>query len=315
MSKSQKKQRRNKQGRSKEEKMYPVPNRNYKSSIFTMLFSDKRELLGLYNAVSGKDYKDPGLLEVNTLENAIYMAIKNDLSFVIDSQLSLYEHQSTYSPNLPLRMLLYLADLYADMTKNENLYGKKKVKIPPPQFIIFYNGVERQPDRRILRLSDLYEVEEEEHKLELEAVMLNVNAGHNRELLQSCKTLAGYAEYTACIRKYAEEMDTEDAVECAIAECIQEGILEEFLRKNRAEAKRMSIYEYDQARHIRQEREDARKEGWSEGRDEGRQEEKRSVAARLAEMGMAAEQIAQAVGETAAVVEGWLAEAGASQEK
>nr|WP_281725770.1 hypothetical protein [Lachnoclostridium phocaeense] len=295
--------------------MYPVPNRNYKSSIFTMLFSDKRELLGLYNAVSGKDYKDPGLLEVNTLENAIYMAIKNDLSFVIDSQLSLYEHQSTYSPNLPLRMLLYLADLYADMTKNENLYGKKKVKIPPPQFIIFYNGVERQPDRRILRLSDLYEVEEEEHKLELEAVMLNVNAGHNRELLQSCKTLAGYAEYTACIRKYAEEMDTEDAVECAIAECIQEGILEEFLRKNRAEAKRMSIYEYDQARHIRQEREDARKEGWSEGRDEGRQEEKRNVAVRLAEMGMTAEQIAQAVGETAAVVEGWMTEAGASEKK
>ena len=315
MSKSQKKQRRNKQGRSEEKKMYPMPNRNYKSSIFTMLFSDKRELLGLYNAVSGKDYKDPGLLEVNTLENAIYMAIKNDLSFVIDSQLSLYEHQSTYSPNLPLRMLLYLADLYADMTKNENLYGKKKVKIPPPQFIIFYNGVERQPDRRILRLSDLYEVEEEEHKLELEAVMLNVNAGHNRELLQSCKTLADYAEYTACIRKYAEEMDTEDAVECAIAECIQEGILEEFLRKNRAEAKRMSIYEYDQARHIRQEREDAWEEGWSEGRDEGRQEEKRSVAARLAEMGMAAEQIAQAVGETAAVVEEWLAEAGASEGK
>ena len=285
------------------------------TSCFTMLFSDKRELLGLYNAVSGKDYKDPGLLEVNTLENAIYMAIKNDLSFVIDSQLSLYEHQSTYSPNLPLRMLLYLADLYADMTKNENLYGKKKVKIPPPQFIIFYNGVERQPDRRILRLSDLYEVEEEEHKLELEAVMLNVNAGHNRELLQSCKTLADYAEYTACIRKYAEEMDTEDAVECAIAECIQEGILEEFLRKNRAEAKRMSIYEYDQARHIRQEREDAWEEGWSEGRNEGRQEEKRSVAARLAEMGMTAERIAQAVGETAAVVEGWLAEADASEEK
>lgn len=312
MSKSQKKQRRNKQGRSEEEKMYPVPNRNYKSSIFTMLFSDKRELLGLYNAVSGKDYKDPGLLEVNTLENAIYMAIKNDLSFVIDSQLSLYEHQSTYSPNLPLRMLLYLADLYADMTKNENLYGKKKVKIPPPQFIIFYNGVERQPDRRILRLSDLYEVEEEEHKLELEAVMLNVNAGHNRELLQSCKTLADYAEYTACIRKYAEERDIEDAVECAIVECIQEGVLEEFLRKNRAEAKRMSIYEYDQARHIRQEREDAWEEGWSEGRDEGRQEEKRSVAVRLAEMGMTAEQIAQAVGETAAVVERWLAEAGAS---
>ena len=115
------------------------------SSLFTMLFSDKKELLGLYNAVSGKQYKDPGALSVNTLENAIYMAIKNDLSFVIDSRPSLYEHQSTYSPNLPLRMLLYLADLYADLTKNENLYGRKKVKLPPPQFIIFYNGEEKQP--------------------------------------------------------------------------------------------------------------------------------------------------------------------------
>ena len=134
-------------------------NRNYKSSIFAMLFSDRKELLGLYNAVSGKHYSDPELLEVNTLENAIYMAIRNDLSFVIDSRLSLYEHQSTYSPNLPLRMLMYLADLYADITKEDNLYGRKKVLIPPPQFIIFYNGEEEQPDRQVLLLSDLYSAE------------------------------------------------------------------------------------------------------------------------------------------------------------
>lgn len=204
---------------------YPIPNRNYKSSIFTMLFSEKERLLELYNAVRGTDYKDPELLEINTLENAIYMAIKNDLSFVIDSQLSLYEHQSTYSPNLP-----------------------------PPRFIIFYNGEEAQPDRRILKLSDLYEVEEEEHKLELEAV------------------------------------------ERTITECIREGSLEEFLRKYRAEAKRMSIYEYDQARHIRQEREEARKE------------EKKNIAVNLARMGMKAEQIAKAVEEESAVVEKWLTE-------
>ena len=275
-----------------------------------MLFSDKKELLGLYNAVSGKQYKDPGALNVNTLENAIYMAIKNDLSFVIDSRLSLYEHQSTYSPNLPLRMLLYLADLYADLTKNENLYGRKKVMLPPPQFIIFYNGEEQQPDRRILKLSDLYEVEEEEHKLELEAVMLNINAGHNPELFRACKTLADYAEYTASIRRYAAKMPIEEAVERTITECIREGILEEFLRKYRAEAKRMSIYEYDQARHIRQEREEAWEEGRQEGREEGiqkeRQEEKRAIALNLVKMGMTAEQIAQAVEEEPAVVEEWL---------
>ena len=310
MSRKQKKQNRKKQ--DGEKKVYPVPDRNYKSSLFTMVFSDRKELLGLYNAVSGKQYKDPGALNVNTLENAIYMAIKNDLSFVIDSRLSLYEHQSTYSPNLPLRMLLYLADLYADLTKNENLYGRKKVMLPPPQFIIFYNGEEKQPDRRILKLSDLYEVEEEEYKLELEAVMLNINAGHNPELMRACKTLADYAQYTARIRRYAAKMPIEEAVERTITECIREGILEDFLRKYRAEAKRMSIYEYDQARHIRQEREEAWEEGRQTGKQEGiqkgRQEEKQSIALNLAKMDMTVEQIAKAVEEKAAVVEKWLAD-------
>ena len=182
------------------------------------------------------------------------------------------------------------------------------MKLPPPQFIIFYNGEEKQPDRRILRLSDLYEVEEEEHKLELEAVMLNINVGHNPELLRACKTLADYAQYTASIRRYAAEMPIEEAVERTITECIREGILEEFLRKYRAEAKRMSIYEYDQARHIRQEREEAWEEGKQEGRQEGREEEKKNIAVNLAEMGMTAEQIAKAVEEESAVVEKWLKE-------
>ncbi len=180
------------------------------------------------------------------------------------------------------------------------------MKLPPPQFIIFYNGEEKQPDRRILRLSDLYEVEEEEHKLELEAVMLNINVGHNPELMRVCKTLADYAQYTDRIRSYAAEMPIEEAVERTITECIREGILEEFLRKYRAEAKRMSIYEYDQARHIRQEREEAWEEGRQTGKQEGKQEEKRTIALNLVKMGMAAEQIAQAVGEETAMVEEWL---------
>lgn len=230
-----------------------------------MLFSDRKELLELYNAVSGKQYKDPELLRINTLENAIYMAIKNDVSFLIDSRLSLYEHQSTYSPNLPLRMLLYLSDLYAGMTRNENLYGERKVQIPPPQFLVFYNGEKPQPDRRVLRLSDLYEIEEDEHKLELVAVMLNINKGHNPELMKACQTLRDYAEYTARVRRYAREQETADAVEQAMDECIREGILEDFLRKNRAEAKRMSIYEYDQEKHLRQEREAAWEDGWEAG--------------------------------------------------
>ena len=237
-------------------------NRLYKSHLFVMIFEDKEKLLELYNAVSGNDYRDPELLESNTLENAIYMSMKNDISFLIDARLSLYEHQSTYSPNLPLRFLFYLSDLYTGMTRDANLYGTKKVQIPPPRFIVFYNGEGDQPDRRILKLSDLYTVEEEEHKLELEALMLNVNTGHNEELLNACRTLGEYAAYTGRVRRYAKEMPIEEAVEQAITECIREGILKDFLEKNRREAIRVSIYEYDEERHIRQEREDA----WEEGR-------------------------------------------------
>ena len=265
MSRKRKSQSQKKKRRNQKKTSYPVPNRNYKSSIFAMVFSDKKRLLELYNGISGKKYKDPELLEINTLENAIYMAIRNDLSFLIASRLSLYEHQSTYSPNLPLRMLLYLADLYAGLTKEENLYGETKVLLPPPQFVIFYNGEKPQPDRQILRLSDLYAVEEEEHKLELLAVMLNINAGHNPELMAACRTLWEYAEYTDRVRRYAKELPIAEAVERAITECIREGILKEFLRKNRAEAKRMSIYEYDQEKHLRQEREAS----WEKGKEEG----------------------------------------------
>ena len=124
--------------------MQPV-NRLYKSRIFAMLYSDRKDLLDLYNAVGGRHYEDPELLEINTLENAIYMSMHNDLSFLIDSRLSLYEHQSTYSPNLPLRYLFYISDLYSGMTKDENLYGTKRIQIPTPQFVIFYNGSQEQP--------------------------------------------------------------------------------------------------------------------------------------------------------------------------
>ncbi len=137
-----------------------------------MLFQDKNNLLELYNAVSGKHYTDPGILEINTLENAIYMTVKNDISFLIDGRLSLYEHQSTYNPNLPLRFLIYIAKLYSRMTRNANLYGTKVIHIPPPEFLIFYNGREELPDRTVLNLSDMYEKEDPHAGLELSAVRL-----------------------------------------------------------------------------------------------------------------------------------------------
>lgn len=233
-------------------------NRCFKSQLFVMLFEDKKKLLELYNAVIGKDYQDPEKLTINTLENVIYMSMKNDLSFIIDLHLSLYEHQSTYSPNLPLRFLMYISDIYSEITREENLYGTRLVQLPTPQFVIFYNGEQEQPDRKVLRLSDAYMVKEKEVSLEVKVLMLNINKGHNEGLLSACKTLREYAEYVERVRKYARNMELEEAVDQAITECIQEGILSEFLKKNRAEAKSVSIYEYDMEKHMRMERAEAR---------------------------------------------------------
>ena len=260
-------------------------NRNYKSTVFAMLFGDRERLLGLYNAISGKNYQDPEALEINTLENAIYMGMKNDLSFLIDDRLSLYEHQSTVNPNMPLRFLFYISDLYSGMTTDENFYGRKALSIPIPCFVIFYNGSEPQPDRKILRLSDLYTVRMKETQLELTAVLLNINRNHNRELMEACRDLKDYAEYVDRVRKYARELPLSEAVERAISECIQEGVLKEFLEKNRVEVKKMSIYEYDQEKHIRMERQDAWEDGMQEGRREGIKEgELRGRNAQLSEL-------------------------------
>ena len=155
------------------------------------------------------------------------------------------------------------------MTKDENLYGTKRIQIPTPQFVIFYNGSQEQPDRKILRLSDAYCVKEEHPALELTAVMLNINRGHNEKLKEMCKSLKDYSEYTARVREYAQVKPVEEAVEQAISECIREGIMAEFLKQNRAEAKQVSIYEYDEEKHMRQVKEEGFQEGHLRGIQEG----------------------------------------------
>ena len=248
--------------------MLPV-NRTYKSTVFIMLFEDRNNLLELYNGMSGKHYTNPELLEINTLENAIYMSIKNDISFLIDGRLSLYEHQSSYSPNLPLRFLFYISHLYSRMTKDDNLYGTKKVHIPEPEFVIFYNGREEMPERQVLKLSDMYTTKDKQVRLELEAVMLNISGENNHKLKAACHTLREYAIYTDKIRKYTEIMGLSDAVERAIQECIEQGVLKDFLERHRTEAKAMSIFEYDQEKHMRQEREAAWEDGHLAGIEDG----------------------------------------------
>ncbi len=220
-------------------------NRNYKDTVFRMLFSDKKNLLSLYNAVNSRDYTNPDDLEIVTLENAIYMGMKNDLAFIIDTNLYLYEHQSTYNPNMPLRDLFYISSEYQKMLDQKSLYSSSLQKIPTPNFIEFYNGSDPVCDVFEYRLSSAFEHLSGEPKLELIVTVLNINEGHNALLMEHCKTLREYAQYVAKVRKYTADMSLNEAVECAVDECIKENILADFLRKNRAEVISMSIFEYD----------------------------------------------------------------------
>ena len=175
----------------------PAANRNYKDTVFRMLFSNRKNLLSLYNAVNQRDYKNPDDLEIVTLENAIYMGMKNDLAFIIDTNLYLYEHQSTYNPNIPLRDLFYISNEYQKLVDKKSLYSSTLQKIPAPNFIEFYNGSTILSDCTELKLSSAFENLSGEPKLELTVTVLNVNEGHNAELMQHCSTLKEYAQYVA----------------------------------------------------------------------------------------------------------------------
>ena len=269
----------------------PAANRQYKDTVFRMLFSEKENLLSLYNAVTGNAYQNADDLKIVTLENAIYMGMKNDLAFMLETNIYLYEHQSTLNPNIPLRDLIYIGIEYQQYVDDKSLYSSRLQKIPAPKFMVFYNGTDAVDDRVELRLSNAYEHLAGEPALELKVLMLNVNEGHNQELMEQCQTLQEYASYVARVRKYTSEMNLNDAVARAIDECIKEGILVEFLRKNRSEVKMVSILEYDKE----WEEKKLRKAEYEAGKND--------VIRNMYRLGYSKEKIAEAVDKTIEEVE------------
>ena len=296
--------------------------RNYKDTVFRMLFSDRKNLLSLYNAVSGAHYDDPEKLEIVTLENAIYMGMKNDLAFIIDTDLFLYEHQSTYNPNMPLRDLFYISSEYQKLVDKKSLYSSVLQKIPAPQFIVFYNGKEKKKDSWVNHLSEAFENLSSDPKLELEVLTININEGHNPELMKQCQTLREYAQYVACVRRYAKKFKLADAVEQAVDECIHKNILSEFLRKNKAEVIAMSIFEYDkeeEERKLRKAEYEAGvaagmkdgmkagiKAGVADGISKGKILAKKDAASSLITLGLTVEQISSALKVDVETVKQWI---------
>jgi len=240
-------------------------NSKNKDSLFRIIFKDKRELLQLYNALAGTAYDNPEELTINTKEDIIYMYMKNDISFLLDARLNLYEHQSTYNPNMPLRGFLYLAALYKPMVMRHRLYSQSLLRIPNPKYVVFYNGPEEMEDRRELRLSEAFSRPEEGGDVEVVAHMININYGHNQELLEKCRKLKEYALFVATVRRHLQEgTEKEEAVERAIDECIGKDILSDILRKERAVVCDSVLTEFDEEEFAAL----MRKEGKIEGKAE-----------------------------------------------
>lgn len=187
-------------------------------------------------------------LEIVTLEDVIYMRMKNDISFILDYQLNLFEHQSSNNQNMPLRGFLYFARQYEKyVIENEcNLFGYKRIPIPTPQYVVFYNGDTWKGERKILKLSDSFTNKRIKGCMELEVLQLNINYGHNKEIMEKCRILGEYVVFVGKVKTYNKAMPIEEAADRAVNECIQEGILKEILISHRAEVKDMLLTEYDE---------------------------------------------------------------------
>lgn len=226
-------------------------NTKYKDRLFRLIFHEKKELLELYNAVNESNYTNPDELEITTIEDVVYMGMKNDLSFIIGDEMNLYEHQSSVCPNLPLRGLFYFSSVYKSYIEpvKRRLYSTLELEIPFPQYIVFYNGTEERPEREELKLSNLFigNGKGKKPSLECTALVLNVNYGHNKELMERCKTLKQYAQFIAEIRRnLAYGMKAQEAVEEVVDECIRNDILADILRKNRGEIVDSILTEWDE---------------------------------------------------------------------
>ena len=248
-------------------------NTRYKDRLFRLIFHEKKELLELYNAVNESHYTNPDDLEITTIEDVVYMGMRNDLSFIIGDEMNLYEHQSTFCPNLPLRGLFYFSSVYKAYTEpiKHKLYSTSELKIPFPQYIVFYNGIEEKPERQELKLSSLFigNGKGKAPALECTALVLNVNYGQNKELMERCKTLKEYAQFIAIIRRnLATGMKHQEAVEQAIDKCVQNDILAEILRKNRSEIMNSILTEWDENEY----REFLKEESWKDGHESGKLE-------------------------------------------
>ena len=250
-------------------------NRQYQDRLFKAIFGREEHkdwLLSLYNALNGSSYTDPSAIEINTIEGIIYVTMKNDISFLIDSQLNLYKQQSSYNPNMPLRGLMYFSQLYQKYISKQrkDIYSSALLKIPTPQFIVIYTGSTELDDVKELKLSDSFEVPDTSGRFEWTATVVNISKGHSLKLLEQCPPLRDYAVYVSRIKgNVAAGMTKEDAVNEAMEYSIEHNLLNGYFLEQKMEVLNMSLTEFDQEEYDRNRFNDGKEAGIAIGIAEG----------------------------------------------
>ena len=240
-------------------------NRQYKDRLFRLIFGsekNKKYLLDLYNALNDTNYTDDSMLEITTIQDVVYMGMKNDSSFIIDSELNLFEQQSSYNPNMSFREFEYCAKLLDKWVEENDLdiYSSTLVKLPTPKCYVFYNGTEVHADKEILKLSDAFITKSE--GCEWTVTMLNINKGHNLELMSKCEILREYSDFVAMVRDNSKRMNIPQAVEQTVVDFIErDGLLSGFLKSHRAEVVDVCITEYKEELHLKNVHAEGRAEG------------------------------------------------------
>lgn len=249
-------------------------NRDYKDTLFRKIFGSeehKKYLLSLYNAINSSDYTNPDELEIMTMEDVLYVSMKNDVGFILSGEMNLFEHQSTLNQNMPVRGLLYAAKLWQNwLTENKkNIYRKELVKLPTPRYTVFYNGLEKMEDKSELRLSDAFMVPLKEGTFEWTTTMYNINFGRNKELMEKCKALREYADFIRMVREnYREYADTKKAIKEAMEEAIRKNYLDGYFKREKEDVFMTVLYEVDKDVYENDLREEGKKEGKKEGKFE-----------------------------------------------
>ena len=246
-------------------------NREHKDSVFVDLFyqdeTAKKNLLSLYNALHDTNYKDETIIRKVKIDDVLYKNFKNDISCEVNGLVLVFgEHQSTINRNMPLRCLMYVGRAYEQLVDSKARYRTTLVKIPTPEFYVFYNGEKEQPLERVLSLSDAFMNPARENSVELKVKVININSDKAHEILDKCGILKEYSQFVSTVRKYSEE---ESAIKKAIKECIEKGILADYLKRKGSEVENMLIAEYSYEEDMQVKQEEARQEGIWQGRREG----------------------------------------------